>query len=188
MTTETIAKETHEALLEKALRDAATDLSAKLETATSENAELSNQNVTLTEELDAVKADNARINGELDAAQIALKAATDEVAALKSAADEAARAAEQAQLSTTRAEVAKNLGLFGEDYIAERASVWGALPETDWAARVEEWKAAKPAAPGTTTGTTDAASAMSGTGGLTDEAQADTAKKTPARRTVLGLS
>lgn len=185
-----ISQETHEALLAKAVADAvaATDKA---------NAALQEQVTTLTTERDALAAekatllaDNARLNTDLDTNQVALKAATDEVAALKediAAKDEAARLSE---IASTRAAQVKNLGLFPEEYITEKASKWAEVDDAAWTERLEEWKAAKgDAAPTAGATKTDAASALEGT----DEAARLAAEKKneskpgAARRAVLGL-
>ena len=135
--TATISQETHEALLAKAVADATTTTEQALERKTIEASELSIKHdelaakVTLTE-------DNARLNRELDEAQVKLRAATDENAALRNdiaAKDEAARLAE---VASKRSEQVKNLQLFPEDYIGEKASAWARLSDDDWAERLDE--------------------------------------------------
>lgn len=186
-----ISKETHEALLNKAVADAvaATDKA---------NAALQEQVKTLTEERDALQtekatlvSDNERLNGELDKNQVALKTATDEVATLK--ADIAAKeeAAQKAEVASQRAAQVKNLGLFADEYVQEKASKWADLDEAAWADRLEEWKAAKGAAPAAAPegAPTEKASAMEGS----DEAkrveeQKKSDKPGSARRAVLGLA
>lgn len=177
---ETISQETHEALLDKALRDATASLEA-------EKAELERQVAALTEEASAkseeaasLKAENDRLNGELDTAQVSLKAAQDEAELLKSekvAAEEAARVAE---LASARASEVRELNLFPEDYVTEKASLWAAMDEAAWTERVAEWKAVK-VVPAAAPASTDTASAMSGS------SEIPAGKEPSARRRALGL-
>lgn len=184
----TISQETHEALLAKAVADATTTTEQALERKTIEASELSIKHDELAAKVTALTEDNARLNKELDDAQVKLRAATDEVATLKSdleAKDEAARLAE---VASKRSEQVKNLQLFPEDYIGEKASAWAALSDEDWSERLDEWAKARPATAGDSK-TTETASAMTGTSGeLTKDVDTASDDKPPARRTVLGLS
>lgn len=185
--TATISTETHEALLAKAVSDATSTTTAALERKTIEASELSLKKDELETELAAAKEDNSRLNRELDKAQVDLKSATDEVASLK--ADIAAKTEEARllEIASARTEQVKNLKLFPDEYIGEKASSWAGLSDEDWADRVDEWSKARPATASTTT--TETASAMSGTSGqLTTDVDSASETKTPARRTVLGLN
>lgn len=187
---ETLSRETHDALIAKAVQDATSVTENALERKTTEAADLTATVAKLTDENASLTADNERLNKELDTAQVSLKAATDEVTALKAdntAKDEAAR---KAEVASKRAEQVRNLALFPEDYITEKADKWAEVGDEDWAERIEEWQKAKPAAEGTEGKTETAASAMSGTTGALTTEPTDTAgtTTTPARRTVLGLS
>jgi chromosome segregation ATPase len=179
---DTITQETHEALLEKALRDATASLEA-------EKAELESKVATLTEaasakesEIASLQSENERLNGELDTAQVSLKAATDEAQALK--ADIASKEAEQAKadIAAARATQVRNLGLFTEEYITEKASRWAEVDEAAWNDRLDEWKVAKGTSASAAGKTTDTASAMTGT----SETQTGS-EPTSARRAALGL-
>jgi len=64
-----ISQETHEALLEKALKDATSITEKALETKIQENADLTTTVTTLTEANGSLVTDNARLNSELDTAQ-----------------------------------------------------------------------------------------------------------------------
>lgn len=192
-TANNISQETHTALLKQAVSDATSVTEKALETVTAEKQGLVNEVAELKAELETAKADNARLNTELDTAQVSLKAATDEVASLKddiAAKDEAAR---KADVASKRADQVRNLGLFDDTYVADKASSWADVADEDWAERITEWQKLKPAkADGDTTKTSDTASAMTGTSeGLTkepvEEASASTTKP-PARRAALGLS
>lgn len=183
-----ISEETHQALMEKALKDATSATDSALQSKVSENTELASKVETLTEENASLVTDNARLNKELDEAQVSLKAATDEVAALKTEKDEIEAAAALAETASKRSEQIRNLNLFPEEFVTERASRWAAIPDEDWAERVAEWQAtAKPTAAAAGTTTTDSASAMEGTSGqlTTETASADEPKN--SRRAVLGL-
>lgn len=184
---ETISNETHEALLEKALRDATEALSAKVAELETANSTLNGQVAELTvakesaeAEVASLKEANETLNGDLDNAQVNLKAVQDEVAALKgdiAAKEEAARVAE---IASERADQVRNLGLFTEEYLADKASAWASMDEAAWTERLEEWKAVKGSAPAASA-TTDTASALLGTRGAKPGEQAT------ARRAVLGL-
>ena len=181
-----MSQETHSALLEKAVRDATADTQRSLAEKTDEVASLTSKVEALdkqaVEQADEVK----RLTSELDAAQVALKAATDEVTALKDAAAAQQAAAEKAELATKRSEQVRGLGLFGDQYISEKASAWADLADAAWEDRVAEWRAIKP----TGAPAPDTASAMTGTTGVLGDKPVDEASdnKISPRRAVLGLS
>jgi chromosome segregation ATPase len=189
-----ISQEAHEALLKKAVDDAVAAAVKTTEQALATKTEEAAAAVARVTELETqhadLTADNDRLNKELDAAQVSLKSATEEVASLKTAADEAAKKAELAEVASKRAEQVKNLGLFTPEYVSEKASKWAGLDEAAWTEQVDEWKQLKPAT-ATETSTTDAASAMTGTTeDLTKEKQdaASASDKPKARRAALGLA
>lgn len=186
---DTISKETHEALLEKATRDATEAVNAEIAELKTAKADLEAQVADLTttkdaaeEEVASLKEANETLNGNLDNAQVALKAAQDEVATLKedvAAKEEEARLAE---IASARADQVRNLGLFGEDYVTDKNSAWAAMDEASWTERLEEWKAVKGSAPAASTSTnTDTASALTGT------REANAGEQPSARRKILGL-
>jgi regulator of replication initiation timing len=176
-----ISKETHDALLDKAVRDAQAAWEAEKAGLTAKVEELTPKVETLTTENASLKSENERLNGELDTAQVSLKAATDEVASLKSDIAAAADKAARDEVASTRVAQVKELGLFTEEYIADKASKWSEMDDEAWADRVDEWSKLKAAAPATTT-STDTASAMTGT------RDAGTGHQPSARRQVLGLA
>jgi hypothetical protein len=183
-----ISSDTHEALLEKALRDATSVTESALERKTEEAAEAAAKVETLTTELETLKADNAELNRKLDEAQLQLKAANDKAEQLEAEKNKAIEDAAKAELASSRADQVKRLSLFSEEYISEKASAWADLAEDAWNDRLTEWQAIKPA---TVDGTpADTASAMSGsTEGLTSEPQDEaSAHKPNSRRAVLGLT
>lgn len=179
---ETITQETHEALLEKALRDA----TASLE---SEKAELAAKVTTLTETVEkdiaqvtTLQSENERLNGELDTAQVALKVAQDEAAELKADITSKEEATRKADVAAERAGQVRNLALFPEDYITEKSSRWADMDEAAWTERLDEWKAAKgQVAPSGAPASTEIASAITGT------SEIQTGQEPSARRAALGL-
>ena len=179
-TQETISKETHEALLDKAVRDATALLTAERDNLKAQVDTLTTEKASLAEDFAAVKTENERLNGDLDTAQVSHKAATDKAAALE--ADMAAKdaEAEKAQIASDRAAQVRNLGLFPEEYINDKASKWADVDEAAWTDRLDEWKALKGTSTSTTT--TDTASAMSGT------REGGTGHEPSARRAILGLA
>lgn len=186
-----ISQEAHEALLKKAVDEATKATESALATKTEEAAASTGKVKELEDEVASVKADNDRLNKELDAAQVKLKSAEEEATALKDAAAKAEEEAKLAEVASKRGEQVKNLKLFADDYVAEKASKWAQFDEASWVDQLEEWKQLKPAA--TSTETTDAASAMTGTSEeLTKESATDAASTTntkpKARRSVLGLA
>lgn len=180
-TDETISKETHEALLDKAVRDATASVTAERDLLKVQVDTLTADKASTDTELAAVKSENERLNGELDTAQVSLKAAQDEATALK--ADIASRdeAAEKATIASDRAAQVRNLGLFPEEYIVDKAEKWAAVDEAAWNDRLDEWKALKGTSTTTTTTTTDTASALTGT------REGGTGHESSARRAILGL-
>lgn len=183
---DTLTKETHEALMSQAVERATEQASARI-------AELEGQVSSLTEERDSAQAENAnlttenaRLNGELDTAQVGLKAKEDEVSQLKTDIEERDEQARLAEIASTRAQQVRNLKLgFTEEQISEKASRWAQTTDEDWAERLEEWKTLRPE--GSTAPTTDdtAGSAMSGSNEADDASS--NGKPKSARRAVLGL-
>lgn len=187
-----MTKETHEALQAKAVADAVAATEQALATKTEEASAATARADKAEAELATAQADNARLNGELDTAQVSLKTATDKVTQLESDIATKDEAAAKAEIASKRAEQVKNLKLYDDTYVAERAEAWADLSDDDWASRLDEWNKIRPA-DAKVTPITDAASAMSGTSdALTKEpSSTDTAGETTkptARRAVLGLS
>lgn len=179
---DTITQETHAALLDKAIRDAqaaAETTKAELEAKVTE---LTEKASTLEEKVTTLTAENERINGELDTAQVELKTATDEAATLKAEAAAKADAEAKEKVASERASQVRNLGLFTEEYISEKAARWADVEDEAWTERLEEWKVAKGApAPVAGASATDTASAMTGTNNV------EAGQEPSARRAVLGL-
>lgn len=190
-TTSTISKETHEALLTKAVNDAVAASDAALATAAEENTRLKAENEKLTSEKAALETDNADLNKQLDEAQVAEKTATEKASQLEKDLAQRDTDAAKAEVASKRAEQVRNLKLFTDEQVAEKAGRWAELSEEDWTERLGEWAALKPASAETDS---DAASAMSGTTEkLTDsgstKSQDEASKTKPsARRLALGLS
>lgn len=152
------------AATERSLDQAARDLEA-----------LNTKVDSLTQENASLKTDVERLQGELDSAQVKLKAALDEAERIQ---NERALA----ELASKRSEQVANLGLFSKEYIEEKASKWASIDDVEWAERLEEWQNLKPSA--AVAQDSDSASAMSGSSEvLTTEAT----RKTSALRSALGL-
>lgn len=188
-----ISQETHDALLQKAVADATTTTEKALAAKTDEASTLAGKVETLEAEVATLKADNERLNKDLDTAQVTLKTAQDEVSSLKADIAKKDEDAAKADIASKRTEQVKNLGLFAEEYIGEKASAWAELSDEQWSDRLDEWAKLKPAT--STDGEktkTETASAMSGTSGnltkeTTDKAN-ETDKQPSARRAALGLT
>lgn len=187
---DTISTETHEALVKTKVADAVAATEAALATKTTEATEATARADKAEKELETANAEVARLNGELDTAQVSLKAAQDKASQLE--ADLAAKdeASAKEKLATERASQVRNLKIFDDTYVDERASSWADMAEGDWSARLDEWAKIRPAS--TEAPNSDAASAMSGTSGeLTKDPESDAAAestKPSPRRAVLGLS
>jgi len=190
--TEQISMETHEALQAKAVNDAVATTEKALHTITAERDDLKQKVETLSSEKAALAADNERINKELDSAQVELKSAKDEIATLKADIAKKDEDAAKAEIASKRAEQVKNLKLFDDKYVSEKASSWATIEDTAWAERIEEWRQLKPtAASDDASGDTkktdgDTASAMSGTTESLTKPP-DNGKKANPRRAALGL-
>lgn len=184
-----ISKETHEALLTKAVNDAVKATEAALATKTTEAAEATKRVQELETANSDLKSDNDRLNKELDSAQVQLTSATEKATQLEQAAKQAEEDAKLAEIASKRADQVKNLKLFPDEYVSEKASKWAAFDEASWSDQLEEWKQLKPAST-EVSATTETASAMTGTSeDLTKAGQQDAASadKPKARRAVLGL-
>lgn len=194
---QTITMETHEALVRTKVDDAVRQSDTALQAATEKASTAEARVKELETELASVKEENSKLSSDLDEAQVKVKGLEDETAQLKSDAAKAAEDKLVAEKASERSTQVKNLGLFGDEYIAEKAEVWAKKSDEDWAEQVESWKQLKPAGDVTATKTNeggDQASAMTGTDGdltsTTDSAAGDAGSetKTPARRLALGLS
>lgn len=178
---DTIAKETHEALLAKAVQDATDSANEKIASLTESVESLTSERDGLKSEVDTLKEDNARLNTELDTAQVKLKTSDDEIASLKDEIEQRDEKAKLDKVASDRAEQVKNLSLFTDEYVQDKASRWAELSDEDWADRIEEWKQAK-ASEGSTSATDDIDSAMSGS------SETESANPPSARKRVLGLA
>lgn len=184
MSDETLSRETHEALLDRALREATAATESALATKLDEIAALNGQVETLTADKAELVAEKDRLTSELDAAQLELRNVTDELAALR--ADIARAEAEEAKAALAAERASAVEGLFPAEYIAAKAPKWADLPEADWAERLEEWRTFRPAsAP-----TADAASAMTGSSDVLVDPPVEQASQhtVSPRRAALGLS
>lgn len=188
-TANTMSEETHRALLTQAVAEATSATDSALAAMTAERDTMKTELASVIEERDSLKSDNARLNGDLDKAQIDLKTASDKASELETELASERNDRAKADTASKRAEQVKNLGLFGDDYVTEKASAWAEIDEAAWAERVDEWT--KLHKPEVSAGTADTASAMSGsTEKLTAGGDTDAASANPpsARRGVLGLA
>jgi regulator of replication initiation timing len=179
---ETITQETHEALLDKALRDATASLEAEKAELINKVAKLTEDAAKVDEENASLKSENERLNGDLDTAQVALKSAQDEAEALKGEKAAAEEAAAKAVVASERASQVRNLNLFTEEYVTEKASLWADMDEAAWTERLGEWQVVKGQSTTSAPASTDTASAMTGTAEIPSGQQAN------ARRAALGLN
>lgn len=161
--TDMISKETHEALVRQRVEDAVRQNDAALQTMTTERAEATARAEKAETELARVTQENTELNTKLDEAAVNLNTATEKAASLeRQIADDTAKREVETKASE-RASQVKNLGLFPEDYVTEKAQKWASLSDEAWAEQVESWQKLK-APEGTPSGTpADTASAMSGT-------------------------
>lgn len=180
--TENMSRETHEALLDKALREATADSSKQLDEAQAKLAGLESEKAGLEEANASLKTENAELSTKLDEAQVALKSAQDKVTELEGVIAKRDEAAKVAEIASARAEQVKKLGLFNEEYIAEKAQAWAGVSEEDWASRLEEWTKLRPAP-----AQADAASAMTGTSESLTTGGSEQSNITATQR-VLGLA
>lgn len=158
---DTLTKETHDALLAKAVQDATETATAEIARLTELVESLESDKAALETKVEEYVEENTRLNTELDTSQVKLKNAEDEVASLKEDVIKRDEQAAKAKVADERASQVKNLGLFSDDYITEKASRWADLSDEDWADRIEEWKQAK-TSESTASPETDTASAMTG--------------------------
>ena len=187
-----ISQEAHEALLQKAVADAVKATESALASKTDELAAAKSKVEELETEKSTLNAETDRLNKELDTAQVKLTSATEEVETLKKEKTETEEKAKLAEVASKRSDQVKNLKLFPDEYVTEKASKWAGLTDEAWGEQLEEWKAIRPAAPEGDETKTDAASAMSGTSeNLTKEEKQDAASQTKvgsARRAALSLA
>lgn len=203
-----MSKETHEQLLTSAVAQVKAEKDAEIAKLTSERdalvADKANLEKTRDEQAATIKTltdENTKVNAELDTAQVALKAATDEVATLKQEVAARDQKAQLAEVASKRVDQVKNLGLFNDDYASKKAETWAAMSDEAWAAQLEDYKALRGTSGGGDGGgqTTDTASALTGTSGDrggdggSDNASSNGGgtQHTPARkasRSLLGLN
>lgn len=186
--TDTLSQETHDALLRTAVQDATAALTRDNEALTEQVEALTSEREEAAEKVSTLEGEVARLNNELDTAQVELAAANEKVTELES---DIAKRDEEAQLreiAQERAKQVRNLKLFPEDQIDEKAARWAALSDEDWADRLEEWKGIQTTNSGDEaqriTPGTETASAITGS----SEGQEEAGKQPSARRRVLGLA
>lgn len=185
-----ISQEAHDALVAKAVKEATAATEKALETKTSELDAANGRVKELEGKVTGLEADNSKLNGELDAAQVAKKAAEDKASELEKKTEEQAEKARLTEVASKRVEQVKNLKTFDDEFVAERASHWATLSDEEWDQRIGEWAKLKPADTAKADEEKKSDTAMSGTSeDLTKEPEADKAKDTTpsARRAALGL-
>ena len=188
-TKDALSRETHEALLAKAIDGATADLRRDNEALTEQVEALTVERDEAAEKVSQFESDNTRLNTELDAAQVEARTASEKVTELET---EIAKRDETARLNEIAAERAKKvreLGLFDDDAIAEKAQRWAALDDDEWTERLSEWAAIR-----TTTGTggtsDEKASVLTGNNEheqSKDDEQDEKASANSPLRVVLGL-
>lgn len=191
-TTDALSKETHDALLRQAVEDATAALSRENESLTEQVEALTEERDEAQSQVTELKGETERLNGELDSAQVALTTAEERASELEAEITKRDEQARLREIADERAKQVRNLGLFAEDDIDEKAQRWASLDDEAWSERVEEWRAIKGAsgdeqAQTTTTTSTETASAITGTSEGEEEQEEAAEEKTSARRQVLGL-
>jgi hypothetical protein len=191
---DTITLETHKAevaaAVAKAVADALAPKDAEIATLTSALENKTGEVASLTTKVEELSSENTKLNANLDKAQIDLKTATDEAAALKDEKAQLAETARLADVASARSEQATKLGIFDEKFVTDSAAKWAQLDDAAWTEKVSEWAALK----GTSTPeaqSTDSASALTGTNEGQDDASNNSTTNTPkprAGRAVLGLN
>lgn len=186
--TDTLSQETHAALLQKAVQDATAALQRDNEALTASVEGITSERDEAQSKVSTLEGEVARLNDELDTAQVELAAANEKVTELET--DIASRDEQEQirEVAQERAKQVRNLKLFSDDAIDEKADRWAALSDEDWADRLEEWKGIQAANGGGEVASSkkdETASALTGSSEGQDEAS-----KTPksARRRVLGLN
>lgn len=183
--TDTLSKETHDALLRAAVEDATAALTRDNEALTEQVEALTSERDEAAGKVSTLEGEVARLNDELDTAQVELAAANEKVEELES---DIAERDEQAQLrdvAEERAKQVRNLKLFPEDAIDEKAERWARLSDEEWAERLEEWKGIQTTPEGETPPVgQEAASAITGS----SDGQEEASKNASPRRRILGLA
>lgn len=186
--TDTLSQETHDALLRTAVADATAALQRDNEALTEQVEELTSERDEAQTKVSTLEGEVARLNDDLDNVQVELAAAQEKVTELESDIAERDEQAQIREVAQERAKQVRNLNLFSDDAIDEKAERWAALSDEDWAERLEEWKGiqgSNAGGDGAGDGSTETASAMSGSSEGQDEASK---KKSSARRAILGLN
>lgn len=189
-TTDTLSQETHDALLRSAVQDATAALTRDNEALTEQVEALTSERDEAAGKVSTLEGEVARLNDELDTAQVELASANEKVEELESDIAKRDEDAQIREVAQERAKQVRNLKLFPEEAIDEKAERWARLSDEDWADRLDEWKGIQTtqsgdeAGKGKTTTSTETASAITGS----SEGQEEADKNTSARRRVLGLA
>lgn len=181
---DTITKETHEALLQKAVADETATLSEEKESLETRVSELAAELEQEKARADEAESEIARLEGELDTAQVKLKATEDENASLKEEISTRDEAMEKRELADKRADEVRALNLFTDEHISEKAERWAAYSDDEFAELVEDWKAARSTSK--EDGSVETASRITGSSEGAGKSKTETTEVN-ARRAVLGL-
>lgn len=188
-TTDTLSQETHDALLRAAVQDATAALTRDNEALTEQVEALTSEREEAVGKVSTLEGEVARLNNELDTAQVELAAANEKVTELESDIAERDEEAQIREVAQERAKQVRNLKLFPEDQIDEKAARWAKLSDEDWADRLEEWQGIQTTKGGDEAGRStpgsETASAITGSSEGQEEAGA---QQPSARRQVLGLA
>lgn len=185
-TTDTLSKETHDALLRAAVEDATAALTRDNQALTEQVEGLTSERDESAEKVATLEGEVARLNNELDTAQVELAAANEKVTELEADIAERDEEAQLREVAQERAKQVRNLKLFPEDQIDEKASRWARLSDEDWADRLEEWKGIQTTNGGEAPAPKGQESASAITG--SSEGQEEAAEQPSPRRRVLGLA
>lgn len=179
---DTITKETHEALLQKAVDTATAQLREEKATLESQVSTLTSERDQASERASELETEVSRLEGELDTAQVKLKTSEDEVASLKEEIDTRDEAMAVKELAEKRSEEVRALGLFPDEHISEKAERWAKYSDEEFASLLEDWKAARDTSK--VEGSVETASRFNGS---SEGAGTKTEEPASARRAVLGL-
>lgn len=188
--TDTLSQETHDALLRSAVQDATAALTRDNEALTEQVEALTSERDEAKEKVSTLEGEVARLNDEFDSAQVELAAANEKVEELEADIAQRDEEAELREVAQERAKQVRNLKLFPDEAIDEKAERWARLSDEEWAERLDEWKGIQTTtggeeAGGKTTTSTETASAITGS---SEGEQEEASNKTSPRRRVLGLA
>lgn len=186
--TDTLSKETHDALLRTAVQDATAALTRDNEALTEQVEALTSERDEASGKVSTLEGEVARLNDELDTTQVELSAANEKVEELESDIAQRDEEAQIREVAQERAKQVRNLKLFPDEAIDERAERWARLSDEEWAERLDEWKGIQTTNGGEEAGKTKATETASAITGSSEGEQEEASKTTSPRRRVLGLA